>query len=627
MVAVVLLSLGAIVSHWAFVTAPTLKAAEQTKAELLISPYTQLLETALDMGDQQRLENILTQLILLEDPTYHEAIIVGLKVSLVDGQVVEKRNTVDARVTPFYAETPLFSPTSMNLLGSVKLEYNGAFYQRLIAEVWWKIAWSLAVALVLLLLVQRWVSKLLRPLSDLAGRLENVDFEEQVVLPTAGRNVSAEIKQVWHALEQLFARLKQRDEALEMEHAAAQSALKAKLEAESASREKSQFLANMSHELRTPLNAIIGYSEMLHEEAAEEKNQQLAKDLDRILSAGRHLLSLISSVLDLSKIEAGKMQLYLEDVSVPEMVKDIVSTLSPLVAENSNSLVVDCAEDVGLIHVDAVKLRQALINVIGNAAKFTHAGRITLSVERESQLDGDWMLFRVEDTGIGISYEQQQRLFRAFTQADDSTTRQYGGTGLGLTISRSMCRLMGGDITVSSYLGHGSEFVLKIPVHVEDPNVLKLERQAGAGEVKKTTIADRQMDMLSDGDESRRYTVLVIDEDHSIADVLQRSLSQQGFVVEYEPDSRRGWSRAKALMPDVIIMDVDMSDMDGWSVLSQLEKDPALGQVPVIVHSMVDERAAAFALGAEDYLVKPAEREQLIDVIKRHVGKQEELAS
>ena len=628
MVLVVALSMAAIVRHWAVVTAPTLMAAEQTKAELLVAPYTQLVETAVDSDNQDRLKTILNQLILLEDPIYHQPIVVSLKVSLIDGRTIERRNKVMADSNPFRAELPIFSPTTMELLGSLKLEYNDAFYKHIISEVWREVLWSIGIAVLLLFAMEFWVRRLLNPMTELSNRLANVDFDSQKIFPSARLSMSSEIRQVWGAVEQLFARLRQRDEALEFEHATAQTALQAKLDAEAASKEKSQFLANMSHELRTPLNAIIGYSEMLYEDAGDSGNAELAGDLVRIVSSGRHLLLLINDVLDLSKIEAGKMQLFLGDYGLQELVDDVVVNVGPLATMNGNTLSVDCDAGIGSIYADVAKLKQALINILGNAAKFTHAGNIAVHVDREFSLGAEWVVFRVVDTGIGINDEQQKILFKAFTQADDSTTREYGGTGLGLTISRSVCRLMGGDIYVESKSGEGSTFTIKIPAKVQETSegITIIDQQDRVGRVAPETRRSfdvRKNKSVNDRRE-KTATVLVIDNDPSAEGLLERSLSGDGFCVEVVRSGKVGLERAVELVPDLILLDVVLPDMSGWTVLSQIKQNPLLVHIPVIMHSMIDERATAVTLGAVAYIIKPAVRDGMVRRIKRNLPIQKE---
>jgi len=231
-----------------------------------------------------------------------------------------------------------------------------------------------------------------------------------------------------------------------------------------ASRHKSQFLANMSHELRTPLNAIIGYSEMLQEEAEDLDAETLIPDLQKVNAAGKHLLGLINDILDLSKIEAGRMDLFVEQFDVSRLVKDVEAIVMPLMDKNGNQLVVTCPETIGSMHADQTKVRQTLFNLLSNAAKFTDRGTITLAVQHEPD---DWMTFAVSDTGIGMTEEQLGRLFEAFSQAEASTRSRYGGTGLGLAISRHFCRLMGGDLTASSVYGQGSTFTVRLPVAVD----------------------------------------------------------------------------------------------------------------------------------------------------------------
>jgi signal transduction histidine kinase len=237
-----------------------------------------------------------------------------------------------------------------------------------------------------------------------------------------------------------------------------------------ASQHKSQFLANMSHELRTPLNAIIGYSEMLQEEAEEIGEEAFIPDLQKVNAAGKHLLGLINDILDLSKIEAGRMDLFLETFEVGQLVRDVEAIVQPLLDKKGNRLIVECSQDAGAMQADLTKVRQALFNLISNAAKFTDHGTISLAVEREADGDGDWLTFAVADTGIGMTEEQLGRLFEAFSQAEASTRSKYGGTGLGLAISRHFCRMMGGDLTVTSVYGQGCTFMVRLPAMVKEPD-------------------------------------------------------------------------------------------------------------------------------------------------------------
>ena len=371
--------------------------------------------------------------------------------------------------------------------------------------------------------------------------------------------------------------------------------------AEAANKAKSNFLANMSHELRTPLNAIIGYSEMLQEMASDDGNDQYLGDLKKIHSAGQHLLELINDVLDISKIEAGKMDLYIESFSLDQTIEEVQAVVDPLAKKNSNQLVVEKPPELGFIRADATKVRQCLLNLLSNACKFTSNGTVRLYALR----DEGWITFEVSDTGIGMTKEQMAKLFRAFQQADSSTTRKFGGTGLGLAISRRFCQIMNGDITVRSEPGQGTTFTMRIPVEVVQQPI------EGQGK------PEQEPQRLSESLPASAAVVLVIDDDPLVADLLRRTLVKDGYRVEYAENGEKGLQLARQLRPDAITLDVMMPGMDGWQVMTHLKSDPELADIPVILLSIVNDRKTGFALGATEYLTKPLDRERLTTVLAR----------
>jgi PAS domain S-box-containing protein len=382
---------------------------------------------------------------------------------------------------------------------------------------------------------------------------------------------------------------------------------------EQANRAKSVFLANISHELRTPLNAILGYSEMLQEEAVERKLDEFGADLRKINGAGKHLLALINNILDLSKIEAGKMEMFLETFDVARMIDEVASTIRLMVKENANTLHIECAPDLGAMHADQIKVRQGLFNLLSNAAKFTHDGNITLNAGREIMDGSEWIVFRVADTGIGLSPEQIVKLFQDFTQADPSTTRKFGGTGLGLALTRRFCQIMGGDVTVHSLPGKGSVFTIKLPAVVSEVKPEAAAEIAGAQVVGASP----------DGDGTERFAstescVLVIDDDPVQRDLLDRFLSKEGFCVRAAAGGDAGLRLARQLRPVAITLDVMMPDMDGWSVLAALKADAALCDIPVIMLTMVDDPERGFTLGAADYATKPVDCARLSHILKKY---------
>jgi signal transduction histidine kinase/CheY-like chemotaxis protein len=403
-------------------------------------------------------------------------------------------------------------------------------------------------------------------------------------------------------IEERTRELAEANRALAEARAAAEQARHA---SEQASRAKSTFLANMSHELRTPLNAIIGYSEMLREDAVDAGREDQAGDLRRIEAAGKHLLALISDVLDLSKIEAGKVELIPETFSVAEMVADVVATTQPLVEKKGNRLQVTCPAEVGTIHTDLTRVRQCLFNLLSNAAKFTEGGTIALDVCREARPGGDEVLLRVTDSGIGMTGEQVSRLFEPFTQADTSTSRRFGGTGLGLAITRHFCRMMGGEVSVESTAGQGSCFTLRLPV------------QLGPAEADEGGAAapDPARPTGPPPASGTGPLVLIIDDDPAIRDLLQRFLTREGYGVATAADGSEGLRQARTLRPAAILLDVMMPGMSGWSVAVALKAEPATAAIPIIVVSVTQNQDVGCALGLAGYLTKPVDRTRLLSLL------------
>ncbi|MEI6235417.1 MAG: ATP-binding protein, partial [Planctomycetota bacterium] len=314
----------------------------------------------------------------------------------------------------------------------------------------------------------------------------------------------------------------------------------AKVAAESANAAKSTFLSNMSHELRTPLNAVIGYSEMLEEMAMEDGKDDYILDLQKIRTAGKHLLELINAILDLSKIEAGKMELYIESFSITKLISDTTVLVEPLIIKNNNTLLVTCAPELQDISADATKLQQTLFNLLSNAAKFSQNGTITVDARSEVIDSREWVVIDMKDTGIGISPEQLSRLFQPFQQADASTTRKYGGTGLGLTISRQFCRMMGGELSVISRAGEGSTFTVRLPLaqtQVARPSKLLARRSS----IRRLSVPSVP---------AITTKVLSIDDDESMRELLQRNLSKFGCDVYLSGSGESGLLTARQVRHD-----------------------------------------------------------------------------
>jgi signal transduction histidine kinase/CheY-like chemotaxis protein/HAMP domain-containing protein len=368
---------------------------------------------------------------------------------------------------------------------------------------------------------------------------------------------------------------------------------------EIASEHKSQFLANMSHELRTPLNAIIGYSEILQEDFADGGQQQHIPDLKKIENAGRHLLGLINDILDLSKIEAGRMDVFIEEVEITPLLDEVRSIITPLTQKNGNTLEFRVAPGLGSMRTDRTKLKQSLLNVLSNASKFTQNGRLTLAAER-FDAGIPMVRFAVSDTGIGMNEEQLGRLFQAFSQADASTTKKYGGTGLGLAITRHFCQLLGGEITVTSQPGEGSTFTIALP-----------DSPLAAASVKPDDAP------RISGEPGNTITVLVVDDDPAAHELLIAKLKNENYRLIHAHNGEEALEMARRMRPDAITLDVLMPKTDGWAVLTALKADGELCDIPVVMLTVVPDRGLGHSLGAVDVLTKPVDRAQLTALLHR----------
>jgi signal transduction histidine kinase/DNA-binding response OmpR family regulator len=475
----------------------------------------------------------------------------------------------------------------------------------------------MAVIIISWILASRLQRIISAPILRLASTAKQISLEKDYSF-RAAKDTGGEIGIMIEGFNTMLQQIEARDEELHMhrdhledevaarttELVAVNEALTAAKEhAEKASRAKSEFLANMSHELRTPLNAIIGYSELLQEEMEELGQQKALPDLVKINSAGKHLLGLINDVLDLSKIEAGKTQLFIENFEVRSMLDDLMSTIQPAAAEKNNTLSVECSADLGFMDGDVVKIRQILFNLLSNACKFTKNGNIWLEVNRHKGSDGEEIVFWIRDTGIGMTANQLSRLFQSFTQADASTTRKYGGTGLGLAISQQFCNMMGGKISVESRPGEGSAFTFQLPAS------------------KATTVDEDSRGVVDaavmDSEVNDRKTILIVDDDTIARDLMSRFLTREGFRVVACDRGNKVLSLAKQHRPIAITLDVLMDDTNGWDVLAALKADPEVADIPVIMVSIIDDKNRGYALGATDYLTKPVHPEQLKKILKK----------
>ncbi|MFL2527097.1 MAG: response regulator [Candidatus Azotimanducaceae bacterium] len=349
---------------------------------------------------------------------------------------------------------------------------------------------------------------------------------------------------------------------------------------------------------------------LLKEDADDDGLEDYKEPLDRIHIAGNHLLELINDVLDVSKIEAGKMDFHIENFDIATLIDDVASTTQHLAKANGNRLLIECSDDIGLMNSDITRARQIVFNLVSNACKFTKNGRVNILAKKEEIGSEEFVKIEVRDTGIGMTEEQMSKLFSSFTQADSSTTRKYGGTGLGLSISKQLANMMGGELMVASELGSGSAFTALLP-----SDSCELEDEVSLEVPMKTKAA--QQELMAFSSEKK---VLVIDDDPIVRDLMKNHLENDGFEVLLAEGGKEGIHLARTEKPSVITLDILMPEMDGWSVLRTLKADPETENIPVVMASILDEQKQGLALGANDYVSKPVNRDKLITALRRFVG-------
>ena len=431
-----------------------------------------------------------------------------------------------------------------------------------------------------------WIAERLDRHRDPKGMREEREISDRWVLVTKRKTLDGDTIAIYSDITDMKARQSEIEDAWQ--------------EAKSASEAKSRFLASMSHELRTPLNAIIGYSEILIEDAQDVGETSQVEDLHKIMSSGKNLLSLINDILDLSKVEAGKMEVFVESLDVPDLLVEVVDTIKPLLNTNKNELVLTVDPEVTTMETDKTKLRQNLFNLLSNATKFTHDGTIHLNVAKEN----DTIDFVVADTGIGMTEDQMDKLFNAFVQADESTTRNYGGTGLGLAIVSEFTALMGGKIKVESEPDQGSKFTMALPVSM----------------LQKTERVAQEEPQTNDG-----VCILVVDDEAASRKYIAELVRAEGFNAVTAADVETGIALARQHRPAAVVLDIIMPGRDGWSMLREMKEDLALCHIPVILASVLGDREMGLAFGAFDYLTKPVDAQTLADRLHRvasHEGRE-----
>ncbi|WP_455209437.1 ATP-binding response regulator [Kaarinaea lacus] len=527
------------------------------------------------------------------------------KISLRDKFNAIQGELTNRRIASSYL--PIYEPNSNTVRGVFEVYYDVtehyAHMERNQMLAFIGIFATLSVLYLMLFLVSKKADGLIhRQAKDLEGYLEQIEGQNQLLEQRVKERTEELEKHKLH-LEDLVS-----ERTRELTNA--------KNEAVKANEAKSIFLANMSHELRTPLNAILGYSEIMREDHLGD--DQTSQDLGKIYVAGNHLLSIIDDILDISKIESGKMETYFEQVYISEVINEVINSTGKLAEINNNEIIVNFESEPESFVTDTTKFRQILYNLISNANKFTKDGKIMVSISHNNYGTESWLKIVVSDTGIGMEPEQLDKIFQSFSQADSSTTRKFGGTGLGLAICKGLCELLGGIISVESRPGVGSSFIVRLPAHTQ------VKAQHHVAEILEIgpKVDPAKVRFGSEGDDvfkrrAKITTILSIDDDAEVRDLMERFLSRKGFYIHTAASADEGIELAKKLKPDIIITDIMMPIKDGISLIKEVKKTPELAEIPIIVLTIAGERETCMGLGATAYLNKPVDWNVLLDFIRQ----------
>ena len=443
---------------------------------------------------------------------------------------------------------------------------------------------------------------IIQKMSFLADRLEGdakililEDIKKMQALAKKGDGASTEDASV-ELMSLAFARMS--DEVNSLISARTKEMETSRDEARDANAEKTRFFANMSHELRTPLNAILGYGEMLEEDCEDLGYDDLLPDLRKITSAGSHLLSLINNILDISKIEAGRMELYLTNFDIESMIDTIKDVTGPLSIKNENNFVVNITDNIGKMNQDETKIRQCLTNFLSNSFKFTSKGNVELKVDTFILNEIEMIRFAVIDDGEGMSEEGLSKVFKEYEQAERSTSAKHGGTGLGLPITKKLAEMMGGDVEVMSELGKGSQFTLYVPRYSPEQEDLDIE------------LID--FDKLTE----QEKIIVLIDDDVDMHELIRRTVTKIGLTLVGATDGEKGMQIVREVKPKLLLLDVLMPGRDGWSILKECKTDPDLKDMSIIMVSQMEQDKLSKSLGADDYMTKPINRDLFLERVK-----------